>query len=127
MKMLVYFILVFLTFGEGWAQDPVKSDGDKYRVIVENERVRVLEYRDKPGDKTTMHAHPDFVVTARSAFKRKITLPNGKTMVREFKPGEVMWSDAQSHLGENVGDTDTHVLIVELKEPRKPQTGARRQ
>lgn len=126
MRMLVYFILVFLTFGEAWAQDPVKSDSDKYRVVVENERVRVLEYRDKPGDKTTMHAHPDFVVTARSAFKRKITLPNGKTMVRQFKPGEVMWSDAQSHIGENVGDTDTHVFIVELKEPRKPQTGAKR-
>jgi hypothetical protein len=87
--------------------------------------VRVLEYRDKPGDKTTMHAHPDFVAMARSAFKRRLTLPGGKTMVREFKPGDVLWTDAQSHIGENVGDTDTQVLIVELKEPRKlPQTGA---
>lgn len=120
-KVLACQLFVLLSFSEVWAQDPVKSDGDKYKVVLENERVRVLEYRDKPGDKTTMHAHPDFVVTARSAFKRKLTLPNGKTMVREFKPGEVMWSDAQSHIGENVGDTDTHVLIVELKEPRKPQ------
>src|SRR5918996_1500999 len=101
-----------------WADDAVKTDPDKYKVVLENERVRVLEYRDKPGEKTTMHAHPDFVVVAQSAFRRRLTLPGGKTLVREFKPGEVLWTDAQSHIGENIGDSDTHVLIIELKEPR---------
>jgi hypothetical protein len=102
-----------------WAQDPAKTDADKYKVVLENERVRVLEYRDRPGDKTTMHMHPDFVVVARSAFTRRLTLPGGKTLAREFKPGEVLWSDAQSHIGENIGDTDTNVLIIELKQPGK--------
>jgi hypothetical protein len=123
MRMLVYLIVVLLTSGKVWAQDPAKTDSDKYKVVLENERVRVLEYRDKPGDKTTMHAHPDFVVVARSAFKRRLTFPGGKSGVREFKPGEVMWTDAQFHIGENIGDTDTHVLIIELKEPRKSHTG----
>jgi hypothetical protein len=112
-----------MALGEVWAQDPVKTDSDKYQVVFENERVRVLQYRDKPGDKTTMHAHPDFVVVSRSAFKRRLTLPGGKSAMREFKPGEVMWTDAQSHIGENIGDTDTDVLIIELKEPRQPKTG----
>ena len=80
--------------------------------------MRVLQYRDKPGDKTTMHMHPDFVVVARSAFRRRLTLPGGKTAVREFNSREVLWTDAQSHIGENIGETDTHVLI-EFKEPRK--------
>ena len=40
----------------------------------------------------------------------------------EFKPGEIQWTDAQSHIGENIGDTNTDVLIIELKEPRQPQT-----
>ena len=84
--------------------------------------MRVLEYRDKPGDKTTMHAHPDFMLVSRSAFKRRLTLPGGKSAMREFKPGEIMWTDAQSHIGENIGDTNTDVLIIELKEPRQPQT-----
>lgn len=70
-----------------------------------------------------MHGHPEFVVLARSAFKRQLTLPGGKTVVREFKPGEVMWTAAHSHIGENIGDTDTHVLIIELKERRKLKTG----
>jgi hypothetical protein len=122
MRILIALLFVFVATGEVSAQDPVKTDSDKYTIVFENERVRVLAYRDKPGDKTTMHAHPDFVVVSRSAFKRRLTLPGGKSAMREFKPGEVMWTDAQSHLGENIGDTDTDVLIIELKEPRQPQT-----
>ena len=118
--VLTCLLLMSLMLGDVWAQDPVKTDSDKYRVVLDNEGVRVLEYRDKPGDKTTMHAHPDFVIMASSAFKRQLTLPGGKTVVREFKPGEVMWTDAHSDIGENIGDTETHVFIVELKEPRKP-------
>jgi quercetin dioxygenase-like cupin family protein len=99
-----------------WADDAVKTDPDKYKVVLENERVRVLEYRDKPGQKTGMHTHPDFVLQALAPFKRKLTLANGKTMTREFKAGEIVWMNAQSHIGENIGETDTHVLITELKE-----------
>jgi hypothetical protein len=36
-------------------------------------------------------------------------------MIREFKAGEVLWSDAQAHIGENIGDTPTHVIMIELK------------
>ncbi len=106
------------------AQDPAKTDGDKYKVVLENERVRVLEYRDKPGDKTTMHQHPDFVLHALAPFKRKLTLPGGKVLMREFKPGDVMWSPAQQHIGENIGTTDTHVMIIELKEPSASASAA---
>ena len=122
MRILICLLLVFMTFGEAWTQDPVKADSDKYKIVFENERVRVLEYRDKPGDKTTMHAHPDFMLVSRSAFKRRLTLPGGKSAMREFKPGEIMWTDAQSHIGENIGDTNTDVLIIELKESRQQQT-----
>jgi hypothetical protein len=119
MKRFVFLsVLVAATLGIGWAQDPTSTDGDKYKVVLENERVRVLEYRDKPKDKTMMHEHPDFVVVARSAFKRKLTFPSGKTATREFKAGEVLFMDAQSHIGENVGNTETHVLIIELKDRR---------
>ncbi len=31
------------------SDDPVRTDPDKYEVIFENDRVRVLEYRDVPG------------------------------------------------------------------------------
>jgi len=97
------------------AADPTHTDGDKYKVRFENERVRVLEYRDRPGEKTHEHAHPAFVLYAVSAFKRKLTLPDGKVLMREFKPGDIMFSPEQTHIGENVGDTPTHVIMVEMK------------
>ena len=96
------------------SRDPVVTDGDKYKVVLENERVRVLEYRDSPGQRTSPHFHPDYVLCALSSFKRKLTVPGGGRVV-EVKAGQVLWGKAQSHIGENVGDSDTHVLIVELK------------
>lgn len=96
-------------------RDPVVTDSDKYKVLLENERVRVLEYRDSPGDRTSPHHHSDFVLCALSEFRRKFVLPGGREVVRDVRLGEVAWSTAQSHIGENVGSTDTHVIIVELK------------
>ena len=98
-----------------FALDPIQTDGDKYKVILENECVRVLDYRDQPGEKTHQHDHPPFVLYALSPFQRTLTLPDGKVLRREFKAGDVMWSEAQTHVGENIGQTPTHVVIVELK------------
>lgn len=100
-----------------FAQDATQTDGDKYTAILDNECVRVLEYRDLPGQKTHQHHHPAFVVYALSAFERALTLPDGKVLRRQFKEGDVMWSEPQTHIGENVGQTPTHVLIVEMKKP----------
>src|SRR6266536_3030807 len=97
------------------SRDPVVTDSDKYKVILDNDRVRVLEYRDSPGQRTSPHHHPDYVLCALSAFKRKLVLEDGREAVREFRPGEVAGGKAHSHIGENIGLTDTHVLIVELK------------
>lgn len=97
------------------AQDATVTDPDKYRLLLENDQVRVLEYRDRPGERTHEHRHPAFVVIALEPFRRRLQLPDGRSMVREFKAGEVMASDAQTHIGENVGTTPTHVIMVELK------------
>jgi hypothetical protein len=115
MYRTISLLTLTLLCGAALAQDPVKSDGDKYKVVLENERVRVLEYRDLPGEKTHEHLHPAFVLYAVSPFKRKIHLPDGKVLMREFKAGDIFYSPDQAHVGENVGNTPTHVIMVELK------------
>ena len=97
------------------AQDAIQTDGDKYKVIFENDCVRVLDYKDSPGQKTQQHKHPAFMLYAFTPFKRSITLPDGKILQRQFKEGDVMWSDSQTHIGTNTGETPTHVLLVEMK------------
>lgn len=113
-RMLVIFAAVILPIAVH-AQDPVQTDGDKYKTIFENECVRVLDYKDAPGEKTNQHQHPAFVLYALSDFKRSITLPDGKVLQRQFKAGDVMWSNAQAHIGSNTGETPTHVILVEMK------------
>lgn len=115
-----YWLALALAPLTAYAQSPVDTDGEKYKVVLENDQVRVLEYRDLPGEKTQQHRHPAFVLYAVGAFKRKIHLPDGKVLMREFKAGDVMYSPEQVHIGENVGTSPTHVIMVELKTAVKP-------
>ena len=100
--------------------DPVVSNPDFYRVVFENARVRVLEYRDSPGDETTPHEHPDSVMCTLSGFRRRLHAGGGESREVEMPAGLTGWLPAQQHSGQNVGDTDTHVIFVELKEGTVP-------
>ena len=95
--------------------DPAVTNAAHYKVVFENERVRVLEYTDRPGDVTTPHEHPDSVMYTLSSFRRRLVLGEVQRDV-ELQAGTVNWLPAQRHHGENIGDTPTHVLFVELKE-----------
>ncbi len=96
--------------------DPTVTNPDHYKVVFENDRVRVLEYRDAPGDRTTLHSHPDSVMITLSSFDRKLVLGDQERNV-SLAAGRPVWLPAQSHLGENIGTTDTHSIFVELKDP----------
>jgi len=99
--------------------DPVETNPDLYRVVFENERVRVLEYLDHPGDATTPHSHPDSVMVTLSSFRRRLS--SGEQQVEvEIPAFQARWLDAQEHSGTNIGETETHTIFVELKEPAPP-------
>jgi hypothetical protein len=97
-------------------RDPVVTNADLYRVVLENDRVRVLEYRDRPGDRTTPHGHPDSVMVTLSSFRRRLS-GGGRDVEVELEAGSTRWLAAQEHFGENIGETETHVVFIELKEP----------
>lgn len=94
--------------------DPVVTNPDHYRPVFENEHVRVLEYQDVPGTVTTPHDHPDSVMVTLSGFRRRL-VADGRARDVELAPGQALWLGAQRHHGENIGDTTTHVLLIELK------------
>jgi hypothetical protein len=95
--------------------DPARTNPSLYRVVMENDRVRVLEYRDHPGDRTTPHRHPDSVMITLSNFRRLLVHGDRSTEV-ELTAGLSRWLPAQEHAGQNIGETETHVIFVELKE-----------
>lgn len=102
--------------------DPVETNPQHYSVILENDRVRVLKYHDEPGTLTLPHDHPDSVMITASSFRRELIQGDRKAEV-ELPSGRAMWLAAQSHAGHNIGETDTDVFFVELKEPA-PAAGA---
>jgi hypothetical protein len=95
--------------------DPVETNPDHYSVVFENERVRVLRYADSPGARTTPHEHPDSVMVTLSSFQRRLYSGDTHRDV-ELPAGLSGWLPAQQHAGENIGDTETHVIFVELKD-----------
>lgn len=103
-------------------RDPVVTNPDLYRVVMENDHVRVLEYRDRPGDRTTPHEHPDSVMLTLSGFRRRLHQGDRSADVT-LEPGQVRWLDAQDHAGENIGQSATHVIFVELKGPTAKAPG----
>lgn len=94
--------------------DPVATNPDHYRVIFENDRVRVLDYTDEPGEQTEPHDHPDSVMYTLTSFHRRLYAENGERDV-EIRAGMAGWLPAQRHAGHNIGRTATHVIFVELK------------
>ena len=83
-------------------------------MIMENDRVRVVDTLFKPNDKAPMHSHPDHVVYVLKGGKLKITA-SGKTNVFDLMAHQAIFFQAQSHEVENIGKTDVDLLVVELK------------
>ena len=104
--------------GEALAQDPVRSDPRSFRVVLENDRVRVLEYRSGPGLGVCgqgVHYHPERVTVTLTEAKVRITNAEGRTVVRELPAGQVFYAPAETHSVENVGGSGTRIYIIELK------------
>jgi hypothetical protein len=112
---------------EALAQDAQTADPRSFRVVLENDRVRVLEYRSRPGLGVCgqgMHYHPARVTVALTEAKYKVTTPEGKVRLRDVKPGEVFFADAVTHSTEVIGGSGTRTYIIELKDKDwKPSTG----
>jgi hypothetical protein len=49
-----------------------------------------------------------------SSFRRRLGV-GGREVDVELTAGEARWLDAQQHYGENIGDTDSQAIFVELK------------
>lgn len=98
-------------------EDPVPRYPGNYKVLIENDRVRVLDFRLRRGDTEEFHSHPAHVLYVLEPFKVSFRLPDGRTAIREARAGDVLYSDAVTHSPTNIGSTDAHGILVELKSP----------
>jgi beta-alanine degradation protein BauB len=95
--------------------DAVKVASDSYKVVLENDEVRVLEVRIKQGAKVEMHSHPKSVAICLNDQRLRFTFPNGKSEETDVKRGQAVWLDGISHAVENIRNEDASSVVVELK------------
>lgn len=114
-KILLSFFALILFGGAAIAQDPVPLYPDNYKVLLENDRVRVLDFQLKKGAKESFHQHPAAVTYVLAPFKIRFSFPDGTMKVREAKAGDVFYGEAVIHASENIGDTDAHGILIEMK------------
>lgn len=114
-RILIAALFVFALSTVALAQDPVKVDGNHYKVEFENAQVRVLRIKVGPKEKSIMHQHPDAVAIFLTDVNGKFTFPNGTSEAITSKAGDARWTPAITHLPENAGDQPFEVILVELK------------
>lgn len=114
-------LVAVITAGAAFAQDVVKVAPDQVNVVFENDRVRVLQFKEPAHSKLPMHSHPAYVSVAFTPDHSKYTLPDGKTSEQRTKADEATYSKPITHAAENLSDTASEAIMVELK---KPATGA---
>ncbi len=102
------------------AQDAAKVAATNYKLVMENDRVRVFDAWFKPGDKAAMHSHPFHLAYIVSGGKAKFTTADGKATEIEAKTGQTLWLEPTTHTVENIGTTELRVLVIDLKEPAMP-------
>lgn len=112
---------------EALAQDAATSDPRSFRVVLENDRVRVVEFRSRPGFGVCgqgMHSHPARVVVSLTGGKVRRTAADGSVSYPEIPAGHVSFAEAETHATENIGGAGTRTYMVELKGPDwRPSAG----
>ena len=116
----VVSMLADMVASDALAQDAVTTEAGSYRVVLENDSVRVLEIFSQPrtwlcGDGE--HSHPAHLTVALSDARVRITLPDGERIDASHRLGDVFWSEAETHTVENVGGGSVRALIIEIKDP----------
>jgi hypothetical protein len=104
--------------------DALVAAPEHHTLLLENERVRVLETRILAGQTTALHTHrwPNVQYVLRSPdFIRRdgegAVLLDTRSAGRSPQSPATLWSEPlPPHSIENVGETDLRVIMVELKD-----------
>lgn len=120
MKTKVSLLLLLFAAAHLFAQDAVKVAPNSFKVLVENEHVRVIQDTLAPGETEAMHTHPAGWYYVTMPGTMKITRPGGKTEIWNAKAGEQAWMGPDPpHMSENTGKSTIQYVLVEVKSAAK--------
>jgi quercetin dioxygenase-like cupin family protein len=105
---------MWLAASTALAQDPMQYGVKHLKILTEDQKVRVLRYSPKRGDKTPMHSHPATIVYVVHGGRVRYTMPDGSIQVSELKTGAALIRPPVTHADEALSDVEA--ILVELKQ-----------
>ena len=120
MKKLTIFFLsaLLLVLGLGFSVNAVIAGEEETsieKVLLDNDKVWVVENIRHPGTLAPMHSHKTYIAYFFSPCKLHFKFPNGKTKVKEIPAGKLVWSDGITHEVTVLGNQDLHTLHIQFK------------
>ena len=101
---------------------PEEVSPDVYKVLLENEDVKVTEVTFKPGQGDEMHQHGVMSIYGIIGGKLQNTSPDGTVREMEVADGFVGHRNTvTTHQMKNIGDTTVKVILVEHKKLGLPE------
>ena len=97
------------------ALDPLRVAPDSHKLAFENKFVRVLDVHLPPGKFEPRHRHPHGMSVYFTDWDARVTVDGGQPETRHRTAGTFAWSEAIIHTVQNVGQTEGHILRIELK------------
>jgi acetyl esterase len=95
--------------------DAIALDPDRYRVELENDRVRVVRLRFEPGEEGLMVSHPPRVLVTVSDVWVRVVFADGRIDERGAPAGLAAWLEAETLQTKNIGDRPLEVVLIEPK------------
>jgi quercetin dioxygenase-like cupin family protein len=118
-KMILMTLLFGLFLFQGtsmYAQDPMKAAPNVYKkILLENDKVRVMQVVFSPGASTAWHSHPNHSIYAETGGKIEITEKGKSAMSMDIMAGTAMYMPAVTHMAKNVGTTTMKLVVTEMK------------
>ena len=96
--------------------NPELVSPDVYRVLFEDENVKVIEVEHEPGESDDFHGHHPMTWYAVQGGTLEMTAEDGSVNVVEIKTGQVGRPlQGQIHKAKNIGDTKFKAILIEEK------------
>lgn len=101
------------------AVDGLVSSPENFKLLLENDKVRVLQYTLLPGGRDHWHTHPPRTGYVLSGAKIRVTRADGSHADHDEKTGDIYWGEfSPLHDTQNLGTTPYVALLVEVKASR---------
>jgi hypothetical protein len=100
------------------ALDAVQIEPTRFKIVFENDRVRVVRLRFGPRERGVMVSHPPRVLVTLTEVSVKLLFADGRTDERGAPAGVAAWLDTETLQTENARTEPLEVVLVEPKSAR---------